>query len=220
MFSRHWLKRTYGVNWNRFFTYQMPFLVMASGSRWKGSNAPNIRSPVVDEETKKGWTQTTGCGQCFVFSSALWHYWLGDRKDTCPHNFFSRTIVLSAFSALTLFVGLQWWGTGVVICLERGANDLHMGSWCHCQPIISCSSKIQNGLPFWCWITQVVLEKRTLNGCSSRVVIGGRALRENWLAWVHLESEYENGGRCPTCCSPAVSVQWWHCCCRWTLTLH
>jgi len=41
----------------------------------------------------------------------------------------------SAFSALTLFVGWQkwhpackkteWWGTGVVICLERDA-DLHM----------------------------------------------------------------------------------------------
>ena len=40
-------------------------------------------------------------------------------------------------------------------------------SWCHCHPIISCSSKIRNGLPFWCRLTQVVLEKRPLNGCSS-----------------------------------------------------
>ena len=24
--------------------------------------------------------------------------------------------------------------------------------------------KILNGLPFWCWITQAVLEKRLLNG--------------------------------------------------------
>jgi len=32
-------------------------------------------------------------------------------------------------------------------------------SWCHCHPIISCSSKIQNGLPLWCWLTYVVLEK-------------------------------------------------------------
>jgi len=32
--------------------------------------------------------------------------------------------------------------------------------------IISCSSKIQNGLPFQCWLTQVVLVKRPLNGCS------------------------------------------------------
>jgi len=31
-----------------------------------------------------------------------------------------------------------------------------------------CSSKIQNGLPFWCRLTQVVLEKKLLNGCSSR----------------------------------------------------
>ena len=31
--------------------------------------------------------------------------------------------------------------------------------------IISCFSKIQNGLPFWCRLTQVVLEKRPLNVC-------------------------------------------------------
>jgi len=37
----------------------------------------------------------------------------------------------------------------------------------HCLPIISCSSKIQNNLPFWCRLTQVVLEKKPLNGCSS-----------------------------------------------------
>jgi len=42
-----------------------------------------------------------------------------------------------------------------------------MSSWRHCHPIISCSSKIQNGLPFWCQLTQVVLEKRPLNGCSN-----------------------------------------------------
>ena len=39
-------------------------------------------------------------------------------------------------------------------------------SWCHCHSIISCSSKSQNGLPFWCRLTQVVLEKRLLNWCS------------------------------------------------------
>jgi len=33
--------------------------------------------------------------------------------------------------------------------------------------VISCSSKIQNGLPFCCQLTQVVLEKGPLNGCSS-----------------------------------------------------
>jgi len=38
-------------------------------------------------------------------------------------------------------------------------------SWCYCHPIISCFSKIQNGLPFWCQLTKVVLEKRLLNVC-------------------------------------------------------
>jgi len=33
--------------------------------------------------------------------------------------------------------------------------------------VISCSSKIQNGLPFRCQLIQVVMEKRLLNGCSS-----------------------------------------------------
>jgi len=40
-------------------------------------------------------------------------------------------------------------------------------SWCHCHPIISCCSKIQNGFAFWCRLTQVVLEKKPLNGYSS-----------------------------------------------------
>jgi len=44
-------------------------------------------------------------------------------------------------------------------------------SWCYCHPIISCSSKIQNGLLFWCQLTQVVLEKRPINWCISSVVV-------------------------------------------------
>jgi len=72
---------------------------------------------------------------------------------------------------VTLLVGrqkeqkIEWWGTGVVICLECGANDLHMTQLMPLPPIISCFSKIQNGLPVWCRLTQVVLEKRSLNVC-------------------------------------------------------
>ena len=36
----------------------------------------------------------------------------------------------------------------MVICLERGANDLHMVHLMHCHPIISCCIKIHNGLTF------------------------------------------------------------------------
>ena len=50
---------------------------------------------------------------------------------------------------------LSIWSVVHMICIQS--------SWCHCHPIISCStcfSKIQNGLPFWCRLTLVVLEKR------------------------------------------------------------
>jgi len=63
----------------------------------------------------------------------------------------------------------QWWGTGVVICLEQGA-DLHMAQWMPLPLTVSCSSKIQIVLPFWYRLTQVVLEKRPVNGCSSSSV--------------------------------------------------
>jgi len=59
-----------------------------------------------------------------------------------------------AFSAVTLLVGRQeghtackkteWWGTGVVNCLERGA-DLHMAQLMPLPLTVSCFSKIQIG---------------------------------------------------------------------------
>jgi len=77
-------------------------------------------------------------------SSVLWCCWLGGRKGIWH-------------------VKTEWWGTVwsevQMICT--------WSSWCHCHPIISCSSKIQNGLPFWCRLTQVVLEK----GCQTDVVV-------------------------------------------------
>jgi len=52
-----------------------------------------------------------------------------------------------SFSALTLLVGrqeehlackkFQWWGAGVIICLEQGEMICIWSSWCHCHPIIS-----------------------------------------------------------------------------------
>jgi len=51
---------------------------------------------------------------------------------------------------LTLLVGRQeteWWGTGVVICLEQGA-DLHMAQLMPLPFTVSCSSKIQIGFTY------------------------------------------------------------------------
>ena len=42
---------------------------------------------------------------------------------------------------------LEWWGTGVVICLEQGA-DLHMAQLMPLPLTVSCSSKIQIGFTF------------------------------------------------------------------------
>ena len=65
--------------------------------------------------------------------------------------------MLVTFSALTLLVGWQeghpackkteWWGAGMVICLEQGA-DLHMAQLKPLPLTVSCFSKIQIGFTF------------------------------------------------------------------------
>jgi len=65
--------------------------------------------------------------------------------------------VLAAFSALTLLVGWQewhpaykkteWWGSGVVICLELGA-DLHIAQLMPLPLTVSCFTKIHVGFTF------------------------------------------------------------------------
>ena len=62
-----------------------------------------------------------------------------------------------AFSALTLLVGRQeghpackkteWWGAGVVVCLEQGAG-LHKAQLMPLPLTVSCFSKIQIGFTF------------------------------------------------------------------------
>jgi len=74
-------------------------------------------------------------------------------------NFFMYTCACNvlAFNALTLLVGWQeghpackkteWWGAGVVICLEWGA-DLHRAQLMPLPLTISCFSNIQIGFTF------------------------------------------------------------------------
>ena len=62
-----------------------------------------------------------------------------------------------AFSASTLLVGrqeghpackkLEWWGAGMVICLEQG-TDLHMAQLMPLPLTVSCFSKTQAGFTF------------------------------------------------------------------------
>ena len=65
---------------------------------------------------------------CFELPSMLWRCWLGGRKGIRP-------------------VKTEWWGAGVVICLERGA-DLHIAQLMPLPLTVSCFSKIQIGFTF------------------------------------------------------------------------
>ena len=81
-------------------------------------------------------------------------------KGSCDlgmHQFMHKYHCKFAFSALTLLVGrqeghpackkLEWWGTGVVIGLERGVH-LHMAQLMPLPLTISCFCKIQIGFAF------------------------------------------------------------------------
>ena len=56
-------------------------------------------------------------------------------------------LVLCVYLTLRWFSVSEWWGAGVVICLERDA-DLHMVQLMPLPLTVSCFSKIQTGFTF------------------------------------------------------------------------
>ena len=78
------------------------------------------------------------------------------------------------FSALTLLVGRQ---EGHPACKKLSGGVLAWLSvwsemqtciwpiWCQCHSLSLASVKSRLVLPFWYWLTQVVLDKGPLNGC-------------------------------------------------------
>ena len=54
---------------------------------------------------------------------------------------------------------MEWWGAGVVICLERGANDLHMVQLMLLPPHHLLLQQNPEWLSFWYRPTQVVWKK-------------------------------------------------------------
>ena len=77
--------------------------------------------------------------------SVLSHCWLGGRKGIRP-------------------VKSEWWGTGVVICLEQGA-DLHMAQLIPLPLTVSCFSKIQIGFTYLVPAHLGSPGKEPLHGC-------------------------------------------------------
>ena len=141
---------------------------MVEESNWLGSQ--NQRSWILCLETAVSWIQAS-----FLYSS---------------HNNTSTTIYLSflliknqppilrvlkvAFSALTLLVGRQ---EGHPACKKLSGGVLAwlsvwsevqtctQPSWYQCHSLSLASVKSRLVLPFWYWLTWVVLDKGPLNGC-------------------------------------------------------
>jgi len=100
-----------------------------------------------------------------------------------------------SFSALTLLVGrqeghpackkLEWWGAGMVICLEQDV-DLHMAQLMPLPLTASCFSKIQIGFTFL-----------VLAHLGSP---GKRAVKRVCVCGVTVEQPSTNDG--PTCNTP------------------
>ena len=92
----------------------------------------------------------------------------------CTNAFLDRNIIVIL---TTMSVWLHWfhavgWMAGRVSSLQKNLSSevlawLSIRSEVQMICIWSSSSEIQNGLPFWCRLTQVDMEKRPLNGCSS-----------------------------------------------------
>ena len=151
---------------NHTNTPPLSFL-QAGCSSWCPTNSMKaLKAKLMQNEEK---TKSLAENQCFWFPSAL-HHWFSmcDMLLLLPNQqclstktrLLICTVILltsHAFSALTLLVGrqkghpackkLEWWGTGMVICLERD-TDVHMAQLMPLPLTVSCFSKIQIGFTF------------------------------------------------------------------------
>ena len=117
---------------------------------------------------------TNICPTCiavyFTKPSVLWHCWLGIRKCIQPVKIW----------VMRCWCGFPVWSEVQIVCI--------WSSWCHCRPKTPsslASFKSRLVLPFWYRLTEVVLEKRPLNGCSSwRRTSSVKALKAKHLSEV------------------------------------
>jgi len=73
--------------------------------------------------------------------SVLWRCWLGGRKGIWP---------------------VKNWVMG---CWRSEVQTCIWPNWCHCHSLSLASVKSRLVLPFWYWLTRVVLDKGPLNVC-------------------------------------------------------
>ena len=92
--------------------------------RCKGSNAPSVRSPVVDEEWMRPghWLRVTALCYLQCFHTVGWHQ---EEHPSCRK-----------LSDAVLWLCV--WSKAQMICISS--------SWCHCHLIISCFIQTQIGI--------------------------------------------------------------------------
>ena len=76
----------------------------------------------------------------------------------------------------------EWWGAGVVICLERGA-DLHMAQMMPHHSLSLARVKSRLVLPFWYRLTLVIPDKGPLNGQHKRSTW---SVMDEWVSYAKM----------------------------------
>ena len=106
---------------------------------------------------------------------------------TEPEKFYIEGTIIICFWIAVLFdtresiqpVKVEWQGAGMVVCVECGADCLYVVpsmSLPSTTPSFLASLKSRILLPFWYWLTQVVLEKRPRNGVTCSIPVLGPAV--------------------------------------------
>ena len=85
--------------------------------------------------------------------------WWNYGQEFCVLFFLTHGVVLvntRPFNGPLSWTNSEWWGAGVVVCLERGA-DCMWPRWCHCHWLSLASVKSRLVLPFWYRLTRASL---------------------------------------------------------------
>ena len=130
----------------------------------------------------------------------VFQHWIWYRAITYIHTYTHFTALCPGLtSALTLLVGRQ---EGHPACKKQSGGVLAWlsvwskvqtciwPSWCHCHSLSLAPVKSRLVLPFWYRLTQVVLEKRPLNGggcCCCCLCWDNKHSKHPFNAWVSLE---------------------------------
>ena len=167
-----------GVIHSMYYQSRLPFIFPVTDSVWLNTAAIIVRS-VQSLHWVTSWLSRQLLRlQCCWCNWCLLDMWVPQLlKLLCPLYLTGTTVVLhnttpqmlhyyttlhQDFSALTLLVGhlqehtacnkIEWWAVGVVICLERGADCLHMVQLMPLHPKTPsslASFKSRLVLPFW-----------------------------------------------------------------------